>query len=274
MSLRCGGSSRRSWAACSRVRNRMRRVGSLNRRTEGARSSHSQSRHSGARSPAAAKRPVDRRIATAFDSLGLRDRIDKCPVDALELTIGQMSIEPAQLALVLLVSRLVCLLLKPAFRGVLPDPHRPVTKSVHAPSVTSALVVQLLCLFSVAGLSRLSDSFAVWRDEIYPPNRSRLCKCHTFSCDEHLQRVPGASACLGRPNEALPVVRLRGSWGHRSARDRACGVVHIRLSRHELWLELAFSASYLHALSHGARRERSTEPARSASVKTFGENLR
>lgn len=107
------------------------------------------------------QRPVDRRITAAFDSLRLRDRIDECSIDALELTIGKMSIEPAQLAYVLLVSRLVCLLLEPAFRGVLPDPRRPVTKSVHAPGVTSELIVQLLCLASVTSLSRLSDSFAV-----------------------------------------------------------------------------------------------------------------
>ena len=150
----------------------MRRVGSFNRRTEGARSTQSQSRVQRRKIAQKGERPVDRRISAAFGSLRLRDRFDECSIDALELTIGKTAIEPAQLAFVLLVSRLVCLLLKPAFRGVLPDPRRPIPKSVHAPGVTSELIVQLLCLASVASRSRLSDSLAVWRDKIYPPIRA------------------------------------------------------------------------------------------------------
>jgi hypothetical protein len=55
MSPRCGGSSHSSCAACSRVGNRMRRVDSLNRRTDGACSSQSQSN--------AQRRKISRRSA-------------------------------------------------------------------------------------------------------------------------------------------------------------------------------------------------------------------
>ena len=134
----------------------------------------------------------------------------RCSVDALKLTIGQMSIEPARLPLVLLVSRLVRLLLKPAFRGVLPDPRRPVTKSVHAPGVTSELTAQLLCLalLPVAADSRIRSPFGETQS-IHRTDQRFLSAIRSPVMNTYSAR--GASGYLGATNEELPVVCRRGS---------------------------------------------------------------
>src|SRR6185312_15026682 len=134
-------------------------------------------------------------------------------------------------------------------------PCRPDVAAAHA-------VVAPPALDSVASLSRLSDSFAVWRDKIYPPNRSALCKCHMFSCDEHVQRLPrvGIRRAI---NEESPVIRPGGLRGHRSA-DCASECAYPRMSRRD-WLQppytVHYSISAVQAQEQGTRGHRQNQHA-------------
>src|SRR5690242_3010666 len=118
--------------------------------------------------------PVHRCVAGALGQLRVSDSVDQLPVDMVEFLPGQKRIEPAQLALVSLIARLVGGLLEKFEDCILPIPLRPIAKLLKPPRLGFQLVVELFGLGFVVGLSASTYSLAVGRVEVDQPDRTSL----------------------------------------------------------------------------------------------------
>ena len=90
--------------------------------------------------PNQSERSVHSPVAASVCPFCFGDRIDHCPIDTLEFSIGQIAIEPTQLFLVVLERGLVGLLSKPTNRCVLPESPWPIAKLLQPPDFAFQLV--------------------------------------------------------------------------------------------------------------------------------------
>lgn len=97
-------------------------------------------------------------VRASFSLLLFTDRIDQRSIDAIDLPIDQITIEPTQHFLVSLERGLVGLLVEPTNHRVLPAPLWPIPKLLDPPDFASQLVVQFLRLAPTVRLQRAPDS--------------------------------------------------------------------------------------------------------------------
>lgn len=102
--------------------------------------------------------------------------IDECPIDTLQIPVGQMAIQPAQSFFVVIERGFVCLLAKPTNGCILPDALWPIPQSLLPPEFTFQPVVQLLRLGLVGSLSSSAYSLTTWGGKVDLPDCTALDK--------------------------------------------------------------------------------------------------
>src|SRR5574337_678565 len=124
------------------------------------------------------ERAVDGGIAAAVGLLGSYDVFDHVAVDAVELLVAEVAVQPAQLRLVFFGGCLVGLFRTPPDDGVVPRALRVFVELVLPPRLGLQPIVVLLRFGLVAGFSASSYALARWGGEVDPPDGASLAYGH------------------------------------------------------------------------------------------------